>query len=225
MRHFYRPRRSIRGPFRFIIILIVLILLPVIMIELILRPAFLQVAEAQAVRLSTRAVNDAISSMENDYTYDDLISYEKNSEGRIMLMRPNISRINQFTTSIIDQVQRSLEEVCEEDVHIPMGLLLGMQVLAGFGPHMKLEMVPVGFIEPPNIYDVFEERGINQTRHRIYVEFVTRVKVLVPFMSQEVVVGYEVPVMEVTIMGEVPDVYVGLEGGVLKDLGRGFQQN
>ena len=42
-------------------------------------------------------------------------------------------------------------------------------MLAGRGPDIPIVIVPVGTVES-RVYDVFEQAGINQTRHKIYLE-------------------------------------------------------
>ncbi len=224
LRHPSRYRKKIPGAIKILIMAFVVLGLAVIMVEITLRPIFAEIAEAQAVRIMTEIINSAVKKHCLTLTYDDLIFYEKNAEGRIMLMQPNVARINTFSVSVWEEVHNNLANIKTADIKIPLAQLLGIKVLAGLGPQIKLDMVPFGFTEPPVINDVFESVGINQTRHRIYVKFPARVKVIIPFMSQVVEVDYEAPVSEVTIVGEVPKVYVNLNEGILGEaMGAGKQ--
>ncbi len=214
-RHPNRYRKNFPGTLKVFIMAFLVLGFAIIMVEITLRPIFAEIAEAQAVRVMTEIINDAVKKHCLSLSYDELIFYEKNAEGRIMLMQPNVARINTFSVSVWEEVHNSLANIKGADIKIPLAQLLGIKVLAGLGPQIKLAMVPFGFTEPPIINDVFESVGINQTRHRIYIKFPARIKVIIPFMSQVVEVDYEAPVSEVTIVGEVPKVYLNLNDGVL----------
>lgn len=210
----FSPRR--RGGFCFKLVLAILILgsLSLFMMERILGPVFTDIAQAQAVRICTRVMNQAIQQQGQELEYHDIIRYEKNEAGRIVLMQPNIPLINHFSTLVAETVMEDLYREGEKKIQVPLGYLLGMRIFSGFGPYLSLDMVPYGFVEPPMVYDVFEGVGINQTRHRIYIEFRTRVQIIMPLSRHMVEVDYKVPITEVTIMGEVPDMYLNLEGGI-----------
>ena len=204
----YWLRRNKFNLIKVSLLLVIVLVLSLLTVEIMLRPIFASVAEAQVTKITTRIIADAVKKHCSSLTYGELISYEKNEAGRIVLMQPNTARINSFTASVLAEIHNNLGQIKDEDLRIPLAQLLGIRVLAGFGPNIKLNMMPFGFIEPPVINDTFEAVGINQTRHRIYIKFLTRIKVLVPFMSQVVKVDYEAPVSEVTIVGEVPHVYL-----------------
>ncbi len=73
----------------------------------------------------------------------------------------------------------------KDKIYLPLGQLLGSQLLAGRGPDVPIVIVPVGTVES-RVYDVFEEAGINQTRHKIYLEVKTMVRVVVPLLRSHV---------------------------------------
>ena len=60
--------------------------------------------------------------------------------------------------------------------------------------------------------DKFEQAGINQTRHRIYMQVKTRIKMAVPFMYKDLNVVTTIPMAETIIVGNVPQTYVNLNG-------------
>ena len=58
----------------------------------------------------------------------------------------------------------------------------------------------------------FESAGINQTRHRIYLEIKSKMGVVAPFVSKRVEVINEVNIAETVLIGDVPETYYNLEG-------------
>jgi hypothetical protein len=61
------------------------------------------------------------------------------------------------------------------------------------------------------VIDRFEHEGINQTRHRIYLEITGQIRIVVPLISSNVKVVAEVPITDATVLGEVPQVYLNAD--------------
>ena len=58
------------------------------------------------------------------------------------------------------------------------------------------------------VVDRFEQAGINQTRHKIYLVVEAEMRIVIPLVSSAVKVESQVPLTEATIMGEVPHLYL-----------------
>lgn len=173
-----------------------------------LRPTIKARAEAHARVLATTSINQAIrEKVAKNIRYEDLISVKVDSRGRVVLMQPNTGEINRLASDATITVQELMKNT-KDKIHLPLGQLLGSQLLAGRGPDIPIVIVPVGTVES-RVYDVFEQAGINQTRHKIYLQIKTTVRILIPLLSSQVEIKAEVPLTEAVIMGEVPQVYFG----------------
>ncbi|HHW13120.1 MAG TPA: sporulation protein YunB [Firmicutes bacterium] len=174
-----------------------------------LRPVIQAKAEAHARVLATTSINQAIrEKVAKNIRYEDLISVKVDNRGRVVLMQPNTGEINRLASDATITVQELMKNTKDDKIYLPLGQLLGSQILAGRGPDIPVVIVPVGTVES-RVYDVFEEAGINQTRHKIYLEVKTMVRVVVPLLDSLVEIRAEVPLTEAIIMGEVPQVYFG----------------
>lgn len=174
-----------------------------------LRPTLKGMAEARARVVATNSINRAIrEQVVANIHYEDLIFVKVDNRGRVVLMQPNTGEINRLASDATITVQELLKQISREKISIPLGQLFGAQLLAGLGPDIPIRIVPVGTVES-RVFDLFEEAGINQTRHKIYLEVKTKVRVLVPLLLSNVEVRVEVPLTEAVIMGEVPQVYFG----------------
>lgn len=204
----YHPRISkrLRWPTRLIIFLAIFALAFFAM-DLQIRPTLFQMAQAKARQIATLAINDAIQKkIAKNLHYEDLIAIKVDNRGRVVLMQPNTGEINQLASQATIEVQERLRKVTKEKVNIPFGQVLKSHVLSGLGPLIPVTIIPVGTVES-RVYDTFEQAGINQTRHKIYLEVKATVKIVVPFSSSRVTVRTEMPITEAVIMGEVPQVY------------------
>lgn len=177
--------------------------------DLRVRPTLQAMAEARARVLATHSINRAIrEKVVESIHYEDLISVKVDNRGRVVLMQPNTGEINRLASDAVIIVQELLKEISQEKLYIPLGQLTGLQILAGRGPNIPITIIPIGTVEG-RVFDTFEEAGINQTRHKIYLEVKSLVRVLVPLILTNVEVKVEAPLTEAVIMGEVPQVYFG----------------
>ena len=66
----------------------------------------------------------------------------------------------------------------------------------------------------------FEQAGINQTRHKIYLDVMTEVDIIIPTAESTVNTITQVLVAESILIGNVPDTYLffGTGNGNLLDL-------
>ncbi|GAW93519.1 sporulation protein YunB [Calderihabitans maritimus] len=202
-------------------LLFFLALVIVFILELSLKPTIVAFAEAQANWTATEAIHNAVlEKVVTQTNYRDLIYLEKNANQQVVFMEPNLVKVARIQSEAVLAVQKALEKLANEKFSIPLGQVLGSKLLANYGPGIKLELVPVGTVQAVPI-DEFEEAGINQTRHRIYLEIKSKVKVVIPFISSEVDVFSKVPIADAIIVGPVPKTYLQVnleEGSLFKSL-------
>ncbi|MNI76096.1 Sporulation protein YunB [compost metagenome] len=88
-------------------------------------------------------------------------------------------------------------------IKIPIGYISKNVILSNLGPSVKVRMLPIGSVKT-NYISEFESAGINQTRHKIYLEVETSIKVIIATKSDEVQIKNTIPVAETIIVGKVP---------------------
>src|SRR5690554_2281738 len=204
---------------RIIIVIILVFLLGFLLFHKTLTPLFFNIAEVEAKKIATRAIHEAVNEGVEYIQYRDLVSFIYDENGNnILVMQPNTGYINNFISEISLSIQQKLEESSKKSVTIPLARILGIEILAGFGPELEAIIIPLGFTEPPLVLDSFTSAGINQTRHRIYLKVMARLKLIVPLSSRYVDVTADVPVTEVVILGRVPEVYIGIDGEQLEGI-------
>ena len=180
-----------------------------------IRPTLHHLAETEARVIATRAINEAIrSNICPDVSYQNLIKIQLSPEGRVTMIQPNTGEINRISSEATLAVQKRLQDLPKMTVKIPVGQVIGSKIMAGFGPDIAVKVMPIGFVES-GINDCFDQAGINQVRHRIYLTVKAVVKMVVPLVNQEVQVSSDIPIAEAVIVGEVPNVYVGNGAGVI----------
>ena len=161
------------------------------------------------VRMRTvRAVNDAIAEVVSDANvYESLCNVITDEYGNVSMISANALRINELTKELIKVSQSKLEDISDDTVKIPLGNFTGIPLFTGLGPKLKLRIVPMGSMSCSFVSE-FKQAGINQTNHKIYIEFESFVNIVMPLESRAVTTKSQILICECIIVGKVPDVYL-----------------
>jgi len=171
-----------------------------------LKPVLTSLATARVSNtvngIVTAAVNETIYSGGVDY--DQLISFEKDNEGKITAVKSNMAEFNRLQSAIIDEVLEKLSEVTTKELSVPVGTLLGSPFLAGRGAPVRARA---------HFENAFTSAGINQTKHQIYLVVDVYVSILLPGFSTTTKFSNTYSVAETVIVGSVPDNYTYFSNG------------
>jgi sporulation protein YunB len=178
------------------------------MMETHLKPTLLAIAEAKATFIATQTINQVINDKVNlNIDPQTLMNVTLDSRGRVVLIQPNTMEFNKIAADTTIKVQNILKDIGEEKIDIPMGQILGSQLLASIGPNITVTVIPIGTVQV-KVIDKFEQAGINQTRHMIYLIATTQIKIVVPLVSKSISVDTQMPIAEYVVVGDVPNTYV-----------------
>lgn len=176
-----------------------------------LRPTIISAALYYTDMLATEAINEAVrEEVAESMSYENLVQIEKDRQGRIVMARVNTREVNRIMSVTTLKVQETLRSMEGEVIKLPLGQALGSYILANLGPKIPIVMVPLGRVNT-SIDDVFEEAGINQTRHKLYFNINAQVQILIPFIASRTEVVTQVPLAEFIYQGEVPDTVINLQ--------------
>ena len=155
-------------------------------------------------RIVAAAVSDAGAGAQVDCS--NLITFEKDSSGKVTALRSNMSEFNRLQSLISDTVLDRLSEMTSSDLSIPLGTLTGSNLLAGRGPHIRVRTQSVGSATA-RLRNALTAAGINQTKHQVLLDVEVYVTVLLPGFATSVQVNNELCVAETVIVGNVPETY------------------
>lgn len=186
----------------------------IIIIELTLQPLLHSICKSETTAMLTKMINRAVNHQTRGVTYNDLIMIKTNQQGQIILMQPNLQLINELSSNITLELQSLLDQKNKQLIKIPWLRILGIEILAKYSPTLTVQAIPYG-ATTTNIIDEFEAVGINQSRHKIYLKVQTQVRVATPLLGTNILVKTQVPLSEAVIVGQVPEIYVGVENGIL----------
>lgn len=126
------------------------------------------------------------------------------------MAQTNSREVNRLIAETTLQAQGALNALSEEELYIPLGMALSNYLLANLGPRVPVTIIPVGFVST-EITDTFEQAGINQVRHKIYLRIKAEVQVAIPLISTVTHVSTTVPIIDAIYPGAVPDPVINLQ--------------
>ena len=111
-----------------------------------LKPIMNSMATARISNLINNAVAEAvIETIETGkYDYTDLISFEKDHEGKITALTSNMVQCNHLQIEVSENVMKKVGSVSSSELAIPLGSLTGIALLAGRGPNIFVKLLSVG---------------------------------------------------------------------------------
>ena len=183
-----------------------------------LRPTITVLAETKALELANRSINKAVGDkVKEKINYSDLVYTKLDAQGKISMIQSNTIMMNQIASDVALEIQNELKQVKTTTSYIPIGTALKSPILARYGPQLKVSIQPIGTVSV-DFKTSFESAGINQTRHTIYLEVKTQVKVVIPLTTSTKEVKSQIPICETIIVGDVPESYVNVPKELVPDL-------
>jgi len=174
-------------------------------------PNIMVICDGEMRAKATDIINKSIIEEYIDqFKYDEIINFEKDLEGNIILLKADTLKMNKIATDVALRVQRDLKEIGQVGIEFPIGYITKNNLLSNLGPNITATMQPVGHVETRYISD-FESAGINQTRHKICIEVKAKIKVVLPIGYNEVEVISQLPITETVIVGKIPETSVQLD--------------
>ena len=217
MPRWYKSRSGLKRKFfhipKLIIFLLIFALSAGYLIYIVdrnLKPTIIQIAISRAHILATETMNKVLyEEILTKTDYKDLITVHKDTQQRITLMQANTIKISRILSEANLAIKETLKHLENQAFYIPLGQALNSSLLAHYGPKLTVRLLPVGTVNV-TFGDSFEDAGINQTRHILYLNMDTTVKIVVPLVTEDIVVNNRVPIAETIIIGEVPNTYFGI---------------
>ena len=193
----------------FLLILFLFFLYAFFMYNNNLKPVLTKLGSSKASMLGQSVVNKTVEDIFSEFDAKslDIIKIEKDSNGKISAVIPDISLMNSLKAQISSQISDNLSKETNSVIYVPLGTASGIPYFSGLGPKIKFNMIPYGKIHV-DFETRFMEAGINQTRHEINVTVALDVALLMSNRQTTTAkIETTVPVSETVIVGDVPDSY------------------
>lgn len=175
--------------------------------ERALRPVLAAAARYQVRSQVTAAVEQwaARDLQERGVDYSDFVTITRNEAGEIVSLSADMARLNLLRAELSAHLLERLED-SQLELTIPVGSLLPLEPTWARGPELHLRALALGTASA-EFESEFTSAGINQTRHRLWLELSVPVTVLLPGGGEELTVDSRLCVAETVIVGQVPQTW------------------
>ncbi len=199
------PRKRILAVF--VIILSVLALLA-LMYSIRFQPMIRQVAQSEIESRAYSIIGECVEEelIKSGEDYNDFVHIERGQDGKITAITTDVQRLNKFKLRVSNTLSNVMFERTSETISIPLGNLTGIDYLTGLGPQLRFKIYWISGVDS-EFENTFTEAGINQTRHRIMLNFSITAGMMLPGLEKGVKVTTGICVAETVIVGETPKFY------------------
>ncbi|QZA32727.1 sporulation protein YunB [Hydrogenibacillus sp. N12] len=177
------------------------------LIERRMMPIIRSYAEVRVVQIAEQAIMQAIRSRLDEMPNgrDLLIKTIDPNRGviAISLDAGGAARVQALAE---ESMRRTLGTLSRQRIDVPLGVALGSEVLANTGPRIPVTIVPIGAAEV-ELEPAVEETGINNVLLTLYLKIKLRMRVIIPFASNEKTIEQRIAVAQELIVGQVPLYY------------------
>ena len=210
MKYYRKPSKS---PFKVknIKFIIIIISLCIIFNSIIyffhnnISPAVIKIAEEKLKNEATNIIyENALGIYSREFDYSEIMSIEKDSEGNITLLRADTVKLNYLSSRLIIAANDEIAELENMGIEVPLGYMTKNLAVHNLGPKVNINLEQIGNIT--STYEsIFESAGINQTRHKIYLNVSMKMRVVIPLNSKEVEISCQIPISETIVVGKIPN--------------------
>lgn len=179
-----------------------------VMLFMQMRTAFLKVLVPHAINIGSDAINNTVEDYftKNQFDYDDFVKLSYNDENEITSVQTKTALMNKVKADLSIYLQDQVTNIKASPITMPLGNIFNNPIFSGLGPDLRITVKPTDITDLV-FSDKFESCGINQVRHKIYIEVFVNISVHCASMSKTELVEDTIPIAETVIVGRVPQYY------------------
>ena len=169
------------------------------------------ISVARAKYITTLEINAVTSQYLSDCArmYGDIIIKERSPDGQITAISTDIAKINLIQSEITQQILSRINEEGTYEMTLPLTNIFGMNILTAIGPRIKMRLSPASNVIA-RFEDSFVSAGINQTKFSVNLIVDADVTVSVSPIKSSVHVCHSIPVVQIILVGGVPETYADI---------------
>ena len=175
-----------------------------------IEPVLYNFTKANAYTLAMNSTEKAILSKIHNYSYDSIISKQYNENGKLVALYANTGQINGLSSELVLEIEKNILNTDMSAINIPLALFLDLGVFGGASAKINIKTIPLGDTKVDCVSQ-FDSVGINQTRHRIFLDVKTYYTIISPVYIRNECYHTEVLLAETIINGDIPSSYTNLD--------------
>ena len=178
----------------------------------------LPMAEAETRKVVTMIINDAC---DESLIKDDLYEIVREDNDEIKMITYNSFEVTKLINEVTSNIEMMIKRIengeinyyGDKDIYggviaeIPFGVIFGNSMLGNVGPKIKLRLKILGDITS-NIETEVKPYGINNAYVEVRIHLTVNARIVLPFVSEKVVISNVIPLSMNIVQGTVPDAYI-----------------
>lgn len=186
-----------------------LILTAYFVFESYIEQSILDITRVEAEELCNDAVNTAVLGVleDNNFNYTDFATVVFNEQA-VTNISTNSVTTNKFKSLVAIRAQDEIDNMSGTEINYKLGDFSSMSLLSGRGPDLVIKLYLTSSVTT-DIISSFEACGINQTKHTLSIEVIS--KVYITSNAEEetyTTVVTTIPITENIIVGSTPSLYI-----------------
>ena len=186
-----------------------LILTAYFVFESYIEQSILDITRVEAEELCNDAVNTAVLGVleDNNFNYTDFATVVFNEQA-VTNISTNSVTTNKFKSLVAIRAQNEIDNMSGTEINYKLGDFSSMSLLSGRGPDLVIKLYLTSSVTT-DIISSFEACGINQTKHTLSIEVIS--KVYITSNAEEetyTTVVTTIPITENIIVGSTPSLYI-----------------
>jgi len=212
-------KRKFGTYFTFSIIIIILSLISTVFIINYLSKKANEILYPMAVSETRKVVTTIINSAsDNILINNNLYSMVKDNNDEIKMINYNSIEATKIINAVTYNVEEKLKEFENGKINyygeekgiiaeIPFGVIFGSPFLNNLGPKIKLRLNLLGDIMS-NIETEVKPYGINNAYVEVRISLTVTARIILPFVTEDVVISNVIPISMNIVSGNVPEGYI-----------------
>jgi len=179
----------------------------------------LPMAESKTRKVVTMIINAAC---DESIISNDLYMINKDENNEIQMVTYNSFEVTKLINQVTTNIENMIKEIengnmdyygnvdkLENGVigEIPFGAIFGNSLLNGIGPKIKLRLNLLGDVTS-NIETEVKPYGINNAYVELRIHLTVTARILLPFVSEKVVISNVIPLSMNIVQGSIPEAYI-----------------
>lgn len=208
---YYTKRKNHKYLSAILIIILIIVILNIMMVFFDKRvmPAITEMATMMAKSQTLDIINEeSVDILSQEFNYDEMIKIQKDNEGNIILIQADTIKLNYIAAKLSTECNKELSDMNNSIIKVPLGWMSDKSAFYSLGPKITVQIEPMGNIGT-SYESKFESAGINQTRHKIYLNVTAKIRLQLPLRNQDTEVTTQIPVSDTIIVGKIPNTTFG----------------
>lgn len=176
-----------------------------------IKPVLLEIATFEATKLESMVANNSlIEVLDDDIDVNSLYTTKESKDGNIEMIDFNSSLVNSFLSKLTIKIQNHLRGIDESEIltEVPIGMAFNNVIFANLGPKIPVKLHYYGDVNS-SVTTKVTEYGINNALIELKVNVEISAEIMLPFITDKLVLKTDVPLAIKIIQGKIPNYYGG----------------